>query len=268
MGKADKRSVRSLKEVSELLHVVKSGDSGLQSLLDFDPDKMIEDDQNYFDDFVERFEIAEKSTKNLEKARETLKTLKARNEKRCRELNIPVKDTPQIMTLQKLIETAKDLEKRVGADTLALLGFRETHNQIKALADGGEAILKDLKRGEKIADEEIAKPGKGYADHFHCLVREGKVERIPREQLKEWDKRGEKFYKFGFSWTYKERQSNGSYEEYCPDGDKCSEHWFWGKSGDDQSTALSKAMIRLSKVLWDIRSFQKRSSSSPASKSE
>lgn len=280
MGKAsDKRHARRLAVVpepavaAEKLRVVKVRDPGLQSLLDFVPEKMIAEDQNYFDDFVERFETAEKSTANLAKARETLKTLKARNEERCRKEKIPAINTPQITTLETWIKvTGKELDKHVGTDTLDLLKFRKLHDNIKALAEKGEKVLKALEHRQEVNEEEIAELGRGYADHFHCLVREGKVARITREQLKAWDRSGKKFHNFGFSWTYKERQPDGAYEECCPDGDECSEHWFWGKEGDDQSVALAKVMIRLANANWKIRNIRKHSGNGtghlPASKSE
>src|SRR3989338_9158128 len=105
MGKAsDKRHARRLAVAAEKLRVVKVRDPGLQSLLDFVPEKMIAEDQNYFDDFVERFETAEKSTANLAKACETLKTLKARNEERCSKERIPAINTTQITTLETWIK--------------------------------------------------------------------------------------------------------------------------------------------------------------------
>ncbi|MDP3784728.1 MAG: hypothetical protein Q8R12_01470, partial [bacterium] len=191
MGKAsDKRHARSLKEVPKLaattgLRVVmqQEKDTDFQGLLSFDPDKMIAQDEAVFEDFLGRFREAEKSLENLSKARDTLKILQAKNVERCRELNIPVKDTPQIATLRKWIESAKDLEKHVGADTLGLLKFRETHDKIKALAESGEKVLKALERRQEVNEEEITGLSRGYADYFHMLVRESKVERIPREQL-------------------------------------------------------------------------------------
>ena len=260
-----KRSVRSLAKVPELVAVggihdaVKPKDSDFQSLLSFDPGEIIAQDEAVFEDFLGRFREAEKGLENLGKARDTLKILEKRNRERCSELNFPVKDTPQITTLRKWIESTKNLEKHVGADTLELLKFRETHDQIKALAEKGEKVLKALEHQQEASEEEVTKLRNGYADHFHSLVREGKVERIPREQLKAWDRSGKKFHDFGFSWTYKERQPDGSYEKFCPDGAECSEHWFWGKQGDDQSVALAKGMIRLANANWKIRNIRKRS---------
>lgn len=265
MGKPEgKRSVRDLAKVQELVaasgsRVAKPVDPGFQGLLKFDPNEMIAEDERVFEDFLNRFRQAEKSLENLAKAKDTLKILQTKNVERCRELNIPVKDTPQMVTLRKWIESAKDLEKHVGADTVGLLEFRKTHDQIKALAEKGERVLKALEHHQEVADEEIAGLNNEYANYLHHFVREGKVERIPREQLKAWDRDNKKFHNFGFSWTYKERQPDGSYEECCPDGDECSEHWFWGKQGDDQSVALAKVMIRLANANWKIRSFRKRS---------
>lgn len=231
-----------------------------------DPEALKKANEDFVDEVLADIEGLEKAEdayaeaeKALAKVDKALRELVEHNRKR----NVFV-DTPQTEDLRRrrdrlraIMERAQD-EEKFSAYARELQKFRKTLGGIKELILLGESVAKTLKRGKEAKDEDLAAVMKGYAHHVHLLVNEDRVERIPREQLKAWDKTGRRFDNFGFSWTY--RRKDGSREEFCPDGEQCSEHWFWGRVGDDQSMRLARAMVDLAKVRRQISSFQRKRS--------
>lgn len=231
-----------------------------------DPEALKKANEDFVDEVIadieglekaeEAYAEAEKAVAELEK---TLRELVESNRKRK-----VFGDTPQtemlkgkVKKLRAIMERARDKET-FSSYARELRDFRKTLGEIKELVKLGEGVAKNFKRGRDVKDEDLAAVMRGYAHYVHFLVREDKVERIPREQLKAWDAAGKRFDAFGFSWTY--RRKDGSREEFCPDGDRCSEHWFWGHAGDDQSMRLARAMTDLAKVKRQISEIQKKHS--------
>lgn len=259
------QTVGSLREIGELKAASNGGMdvNDVEALMkDLDNDAIERSNAAFVEGVAKQMEAIEKGENVYRAAAEKLAQVEARIKKMTENntfLDI-FEDTPPIMTLRAKAAQLKEMMQKASEEdkknpfAAKLLKFRRVHEEVKALVQKGNDALQQLKAGGEISDKTINELKDGYARHLYRFVeKDGWMECVPAQQLKEWSDKHQSFSNAAVSWTVKN----------CPDHHRqLCDHWYWG--ANEQGVALCKSLRVLDDVNTRIREFLKKKKQGPA----